>query len=188
MNKNNYEIEYKYLVDKIPFDKNLYYEKKYIEQIYFQTNDNINNQLMDLLNLDTLDNINTFRVRKIIKDSNISYIITLKSKGKLIREEYETEISEDLYLYLGKDSTNKVIKNRYVFNIDDYTFEFDEYLNINNDILTVEVEVDSLDINIKNKIEKIMNDKLDLKFNDVTNEKKYKNKYLVESFGIKKID
>lgn len=73
----NYEMEYKYLVDRLPLE--FEYKKRYIEQRYFITNDNKNKLLMTLTKLDSLDNINTFRVRKITEEK-MYYILTLKSK------------------------------------------------------------------------------------------------------------
>lgn len=186
-NSNNYEIEYKYLIYKLPDNIE---NKKYIEQIYFTSNDEKNELLKKLVNLDNIDNINTFRVRKII-DNNISYVLTLKSKGDLYRSEYECNLSENDYKYLSEEVESIIIKNRYVikksFNNDDYTFEFDEYLNLNTDLLTVEVEVDSLEPKYKQDIEYILSNVFKLEYKDITNEKKYKNKYLHETFGTKPI-
>jgi len=178
----NYEMEYKYLVDRLPLE--FEYKKRYIEQRYFITNDNKNKLLMSLTKLDSLDNINTFRVRKITEEK-MYYILTLKSKGDLSREEYEVEISESDYNYLSEEVESEIIKNRYIISVNDFVFEFDEYLNLKEDLLTAEVEVDTLDEKLKLDIELIMKDVLKVDFTDVTNEKKYKNKYLAETFGIK---
>ena len=194
-NKNplmNYEIEYKYLIKKLPFDKESQnIKKKYIEQIYFKTSDEKNEFIKKKVNLDSIENITTFRVRKIIENNLTYYILTLKTTGQLQREEYEAFLSEYEYRYLSEEIETVIIKNRYIedviYNDKTYTFEFDEYLNLNIDLLTCEVEVDSLDKRLKEDIEHILRDVYGLEYEDVTNEKKYKNKYLTETFGTKPI-
>lgn len=194
-NKNplmNYEIEYKYLIKKLPFDKESQnIKKKYIEQIYFKTSAEKNEFIKKKVNLDSIENITTFRVRKIIENNLTYYILTLKTTGQLQREEYETFLSEYEYRYLSEEIVTVIIKNRYIedviYNDKTYTFEFDEYLNLNIDLLTCEVEVDSLDKRLKEDIEHILRDVYGLDYEDVTNEKKYKNKYLTETFGTKPI-
>lgn len=194
-NKNplmNYEIEYKYLIKKLPFDKESQnIKKKYIEQIYFKTSAEKNEFIKKKVNLDSIENITTFRVRKIIENNLTYYILTLKTTGQLQREEYEAFLSEYEYRYLSEEIVTVIIKNRYIedviYNDKTYTFEFDEYLNLNIDLLTCEVEVDSLDKRLKEDIEHILKDVYGLDYEDVTNEKKYKNKYLTETFGTKPI-
>lgn len=194
-NKNplmNYEIEYKYLIKKLPFDKESQnIKKKYIEQIYFKTSAEKNEFIKKKVNLDSIENITTFRVRKIIENNLTYYILTLKTTGQLQREEYEAFLSEYEYRYLSEEIVTVIIKNRYIedviYNDKTYTFEFDEYLNLNIDLLTCEVEVDSLDKRLKEDIEHILRDVYGLDYEDVTNEKKYKNKYLTETFGTKPI-
>ena len=194
-NKNplmNYEIEYKYLIKKLPFDKETQnIKKKYIEQIYFKTSAEKNEFIKKKVNLDSIENITTFRVRKIIENNLTYYILTLKTTGQLQREEYEAFLSEYEYRYLSEEIVTVIIKNRYIedviYNDKTYTFEFDEYLNLNIDLLTCEVEVDSLDKRLKEDIEHILRDVYGLDYEDVTNEKKYKNKYLTETFGTKPI-
>lgn len=194
-NKNplmNYEIEYKYLIKKLPFDKESQnIKKKYIEQIYFKTSAEKNEFIKKKVNLDSIENITTFRVRKIIENNLTYYILTLKTTGQLQREEYEAFLSEYEYRYLSEEIVTVIIKNRYIedviYNDKTYTFEFDEYLNLNIDLLTCEVEVDSIDKRLKEDIEHILRDVYGLDYEDVTNEKKYKNKYLTETFGTKPI-
>ena len=194
-NKNplmNYEIEYKYLIKELPFDKESQnIKKKYIEQIYFKTSAEKNEFIKKKVNLDSIENITTFRVRKIIENNLTYYILTLKTTGQLQREEYEAFLSEYEYRYLSEEIVTVIIKNRYIedviYNDKTYTFEFDEYLNLNIDLLTCEVEVDSLDKRLKEDIEHILRDVYGLDYEDVTNEKKYKNKYLTETFGTKPI-
>lgn len=191
----NYEIEYKYLINKLPFDKeelNEDIKKKYIEQVYFKTNDDKNELIKKKVKLESINNISTFRVRKIKEKSEVYYVLTLKSKGELYREEYECYLNEEEYNYLSEEIESVIIKNRYVkcisYNNKEYAFEFDEYLNLNTDLLTCEVEVDSTDKTLKDDIEYILMNTLNIEFEDVTKEKKYKNKYLVENFGLKPIN
>lgn len=191
----NYEIEYKYLINKLPFNKeelNEDIKKKYIEQVYFKTNDDKNELIKKKVKLESINNISTFRVRKIKEKSEVYYVLTLKSKGELYREEYECYLNEEEYNYLSEEIESVIIKNRYVkcisYNNKEYTFEFDEYLNLNTDLLTCEVEVDSTDKTLKDNIEYILKNIINIEFEDVTKEKKYKNKYLVENFGLKPIN
>lgn len=188
----NYEIEYKYLIKKLPFDiENQNIKKKYIEQIYFKTSDEKNEFLKKKVNLQSIENITTFRVRKIIENNLTYYILTLKTTGELQREEYEAFLSEYEYSYLSKEVISVIVKNRYIedilYNDKTYTFEFDEYLNLNTDLFTCEVEVDSLDKSLKEDIEYILGNVYGLDYEDVTKDKKYKNKYLTETFGTKPI-
>ena len=151
-NKNplmNYEIEYKYLIKKLPFDKESQnIKKKYIEQIYFKTSDEKNEFIKKKVNLDSIENITTFRVRKIIENNLTYYILTLKTTGQLQREEYEAFLSEYEYRYLSEEIVTVIIKNRYIedviYNDKTYTFEFDEYLNLNIDLLKYFYEVAKL--------------------------------------------
>ena len=175
----NKEAEYKYMIFTLP---NLDDSKKYyIKQSYFEKNEEtlkiIKDVFQDKLNDELLKSINTFRIREITTDS-IKYVLTLKTKGINTRMEYEEEVSSNIGKYLINHSYKTIIKNRYVVNTHNYKFEFDEYLNLCSPLLTVEVETD---INKKNQenIERILKNYFKLDFVDITNEKKYKNKYLL---------
>ena len=145
------EIELKYLVSKIPENFN---KKIYIDQKYF--NPKGKEAYLKSLFLDiNLNTINTFRLRTITIDNQISYILTLKSKGiNYSRDEYEKEIDEKTYNLLNKDIESEIIKNRYIKLIDNYKFEFDEYLNLKIKLITLEVELET-ETNIEEDISKI---------------------------------
>ena len=177
---NNIETELKYRVNNIPSK----YDKKIgIAQTYF--NGLKRKDLLDKIfpNID-IDTINTFRT--IIKyDNKSNYIVTLKTKSEdnYSRLEYEKEISKEEYDLLNNDNIYSIIiKNRYIINYDKYKFEFDEYLNLKTNLITVEVELDSSDLNIINeekiKIESILKDHFNLEYLDVTKDYRYKNSNL----------
>ena len=175
----NKETEYKYMIYVLP---NLNDSKKYkIKQSYFEKNEKtiniITNIFKNQISEETLNSINTFRIREIETDKT-RYVLTLKTKGLNTRMEYEEEVSPEIGEYLKKISYKTIIKNRYVIFYETYKFEFDEYLNLCEPLLTVEVETE---INKDNKenIERILKKHFKLEFKDITNEKKYKNKYLI---------
>lgn len=175
----NIESEYKYKINKIP---NINFEKIYeITQSYFESNELTNKILKDIfskeINDEVFKEINTFRIRKVIINKKTLYILTLKTKGLCKRLEFEKEIPFNIYKKLLVYTNKTIIKNRYVKDIDGYTFEFDEYLNIIMDLITVEIETDINDTNTK-KIENILND-LNIDYENITTEQKYKNKYLI---------
>lgn len=172
------ETEVKYLINKLPSDLP---KPLYIEQRYFTPVKTLE-KILQLFNLESLDNIPTRRVRLIKKDE-IKYVITLKTKGMYSREEYEKEINEELYNEILKEEIlSCVIKNRYKVNKSIYTFEFDEYLNLNTTLYTCEVEDNNFDIH-KVEIEDLLNNYFKLEFVDVTLNPKYKNSNLIKYFG-----
>ena len=172
------ETEVKYLINKLPdnLPAPLYIEQRYFEPIKTY------NQILDLFNLESLNGISTKRVR-LIKTCKISYVITLKTKGLYSREEYEKEISEELYNQILKEEMKScVIKNRYKINYLQYTFEFDEYLNLKTKLYTCEVEDNEFDKH-KEEIENSLKEYFKLEFLDVTLNPKYKNSNLIKYFG-----
>ena len=112
------EIERKFLVKYIPeyLEK---YPKKEIEQSYISTDP-------------------TIRLRK----SNTSFILTVKGKGTIAREEFELELSEKQYLSLIKKiETPILVKTRYLIPLESgYTAELDIYKGELEGLTTVEVE------------------------------------------------
>lgn len=178
---NNKEIELKYLVDRLPdtYDKLIY-----IEQIYFIKNgkeDMINRLFLGL----DLNKISTYRVRKLIDDNNKSFILTLKSKAEsYTRDEYETLIDEESYNILKEKEESKIIKNRYIKTINNYKFEFDEYLNLKEKLYTLEVELESEENidSITHDIEHILSSN-GYTFKNVTFNNRYKNNNLIKYFG-----
>jgi len=180
---NNQEIEFKYKVNKIP---EIYLSKKEITQVYFdglKKCDILNNIFPN----NDLSIINTYRVRKINENDNVSYIITLKSKAiGLKRIELEKEITLDLFnILIENNELSTIIKNRYILKENKYTFEFDEYLNLKEKLFTCEVELESennLDKE-KEKIEDIFINVFKIEYLDVTYDNRYKNSNLVKYFS-----
>lgn len=172
------ETEVKYLINKLP--SNLP-SPMYIEQRYFEPVNTLNT-ILELFNLESLDNIPTRRVR-LIKTDKVSYVITLKTKGIYSREEYEKEISEELYnLILNEKILSCVIKNRYKVTNSGYVFEFDEYLNLKTKLYTCEVEDEECEKH-QDEIENILENYFKIEYVDVTLDHKYKNSNLIKYFG-----
>ena len=116
------EIEKKYLVKLCP-DLSLY-PCKHIVQAY-------------------ISNEPVIRIRKMEQD----YFLTVKSKGNIMREEFEIPISADAYEKLYLKIENQPIKKvRYFIPLSDgLTAELDIYEDSLSDLMTVEVEFDSLE-------------------------------------------
>ncbi|MBP5342417.1 CYTH domain-containing protein [bacterium] len=178
----NYEIELKYKVNKLPlkFDRCLE-----IVQTYFKPKNNLDILIESFDNLD-INTINTFRLRKIIENNNIKYYLTLKTKSVGIkRKEYEKEISIDTYNTLIQENIDsKVIKNRYIKYENNYIFEYDEYLNLKINLITLEVELEK-ENNLqedKTKIEAILKEN-NIEYIDVTLDHRYKNTNIIKYFG-----
>lgn len=175
------EIELKYLVSKIPDNFN---EKIYIDQKYFNPKGK-EEYLKSLFKDIDLNTINTFRLRTITKNNKTTYILTLKSKGiNYSRDEYEIEIDKKTYNLLNKDIESEIIKNRYIKIVDNYKFEFDEYLNLKIKPITLEVELET-ETNIEEDISKIETilTSLNISFENVTFDNRYKNSNLMKYFG-----
>jgi len=117
------EIEKKYLTEKIPFDINEY-PKKELSQCYISVSP-------------------TIRLRK----EDDTYILTVKSKGKIAREEFELEITEDEYNRLKlKSETPEVVKTRFFVPLENaLTAEVDIYHGNLKGLVTTEVEFPSLE-------------------------------------------
>ena len=117
------EIEKKYLTESIPFSLESF-PKKELSQCYISTSP-------------------TIRLRK----DDDTYILTVKSKGKIAREEFELEITEEEYNRLKlKSETPEVIKTRYLVPIDSgLTAEIDIYYGKLEGLITTEVEFPSLE-------------------------------------------
>lgn len=143
------EIERKFLVKAVP--ENLEsFDRKEIEQIYISVDP-------------------TIRLRK----NENSFILTVKGKGSIAREEFELEITEDQYFsLLKKAETPLVSKTRYIIPLDGgLKAELDIYHKSLNGLLTVEVEFESIE--------------QALSFNppewfstDISKDKRYKNTFL----------
>ena len=132
-----------------------------------------------------LNKISTYRVRKLNDDNNKSFILTLKSKAEsYTRDEYETLIDEESYNILKEKEESKIIKNRYIKTINNYKFEFDEYLNLKEKLYTLEVELESEENidSITHDIEHILSSN-GYTFKNVTFDNRYKNNNLIKYFG-----
>ena len=181
--KNNIETEFKFLIDRIPkikFDRKLE-----ITQIYFN-GFKCKTLLIDLFKLseDEFNMIHTFRARIIKENQNVDYIITLKTKGITSRKELELNVSKDIYdLLINNNIVSIIIKNRYILK-DQYNYEFDEYLNLQNKLFTCEVEVtlDEMNDNIKTYLMNNLQKKYLLSVSDITMDNRYKNSNLHKYF------
>ena len=180
---NNQEIELKYLINCIP---DICKDYIYIDQYYFKLNSENEKVLKSLFPDVSLDEISTFRIRDIISESGRYYVVTLKTKGTISRNEYEVKTkNKNIFdLLTASDVTSRIIKNRYIYKYDNYTYEFDEYLNLNSKLYTVEVEFDSID-DLNNKkplIEKALKEFFKVNYSDVTFDNRYKNSNLHKYF------
>lgn len=112
------EIERKFLVKRVPGNLESF-RKKSIEQGYISTSP-------------------TIRIRQ----SDSDYILTVKSSGQLIREEFEIAITKEEYLsLLKKVETMLVKKDRYLIPLNNgLTAELDIYYDFLEELKTVEVE------------------------------------------------
>ena len=117
------EIERKYLISRLPEDLNSYPCRR-IEQGY----------------------LNTEPVIRIRKDDD-RYELTYKSKGLMVREEYNLPLSEDAYLHLRTKIDGKLIrKKRYLIPLDDaLTIELDVFEGDLSPLVLAEIEFPDID-------------------------------------------
>ena len=116
------EIERKFLTKHIPFDITVYPYKQ-ISQAYISFSP-------------------TIRIRQ----SDDKYILTVKGKGHLAREEFELLLTKEDYdsLFLKTEGT-PVVKKRYLVPVEEYTAEVDIYEGELEGLMTTEVEFPSLE-------------------------------------------
>ena len=144
------EIERKFLVNRLPDNLDTY-KSKQIEQSYI-----------------SIDPV--IRIRK----SNQEYYLTVKSKGHLAREEFESSLTKEQYknLLLKVDEGELISKIRYIIPIqNNLTAELDVYKGLLEGLITVEVE-----FNTEAEAEKFLSPKWFGR--EVTYEKSYKNSEL----------
>ena len=112
------EIERKYLIDQIPFDLSEYPSHK-IEQGYLCTEPVV-------------------RIRRDGED----YYLTYKSKGLMVREEYNLPLTRDAYEHLKPKADGRIItKERFLIPLDDtLTIELDRFEGDLAPLLLAEVE------------------------------------------------
>lgn len=113
----NYEIERKYLIPTLP--KNLEsYPYHEIEQGYLCTEPVV-------------------RIRR----QDEEYWLTYKSKGLMIREEYNLPLTREAYLHLrGKIDGHLISKRRYLIPCKPYTIELDLFSSPQKGLILAEVE------------------------------------------------
>ena len=116
----SYEIERKYLVKQVP--ENLAsYPFHEIEQGYLCTEPVV-------------------RIRR----QDEEYYLTYKSKGLMIREDYNLPLTEDAYFHLREKIDGRLIsKRRYLIPLDPYTIELDVFHSPKDDLILAEVEFPS---------------------------------------------
>ena len=116
------EIERKFLFKSIPFNLEDYPFMK-IQQAYVSTKPVI-------------------RVRKKETSENKKYILTLKSSGLMMREEYEMNLTEEEYTsLLSKTEGNIITKTRYVIPLEDsLSLELDVFEDDFDGLILGEVE------------------------------------------------
>ena len=116
----SYEIERKYLVKQVP--ENLAsYPFHEIEQGYLCMEPVV-------------------RIRR----QDEEYYLTYKSKGLMIREEYNLPLTKDAYFHLREKIDGRLIsKRRYLIPLDPYTIELDVFHSPKDDLILAEVEFPS---------------------------------------------
>ena len=115
------EIERKYLIDKLP--ENLTdYPCRHLEQGYLNTEPVV-------------------RIRK----SDEKYELTYKSKGLMVREEYNLPLTEEAYFHLREKVDGLLItKTRYLIPLHDHlTIELDVFENELSPLILAEVEFEN---------------------------------------------
>lgn len=122
------EIERKYLISEIPFDLSEY-KCRHIEQGYLCTEPVVR-----------------------IRQDNDKYELTYKSKGLMIREEYNMPLTKEAYDHLKTKVDGRVIsKNRYMIPLNhDLMIELDIFENIfqensSKPLILAEVEFPDVD-------------------------------------------
>ncbi len=117
------EIERKFLTKQIPFDITIYPYKQ-ITQAYISFSP-------------------TIRIRQ----SDASYILTVKGKGHLVREEFELSLTKEEYDRLAqKTEGTPICKKRYLVPIEGgLTAEVDIYEGELTGLMTTEVEFSSFE-------------------------------------------
>jgi adenylate cyclase len=114
------EIERKYIIDKKNLPVNLEdYPSRHIEQGYLCT-------------------APVVRIRR----DNDAYYLTYKSKGLMVREEYNLPLSAEAYHHLKPKTDGKlIIKTRYMIPLDqDLTIELDIFQGEHESLILAEIE------------------------------------------------
>ena len=146
----NTEIERKFIVNELPGD--LIIERSAeIKQGYICWND-----------------LREVRCRQIDEE----YFLTIKSKGNLVREEFEIKISEEQFSKIWNTTMGfQIFKQRMYVRLNEYKIEIDIFRKNLEGLILAEVEFTSI-----SESEKFIHP--EWFFREVTNEEKYKNKSL----------
>ena len=111
------EIERKYLLRQLPENLDTYPHRR-IEQGY----------------------LNTSPVVRVRMDGD-DYILTYKSKGLMVREEYNLPLTKEAYIHLALKADGRLItKVRYEIPLDPYTIELDVFEGHMAPLVMAEVE------------------------------------------------
>lgn len=120
----------------------------------------------------TISKLNEVRYRK----TGDEYLLTNKVGEGLARDEFEVVISKTEFKKAKKKRLSSIIeKSRYSFEIDGLNYFLDVYTGNLAPIVTLEVEFSTIQEAMSFKLEDIFGD---LHYKDVTEEPRYKNKYL----------
>ncbi len=116
----SYEIERKFLIRTLPFSLEDYPHSE-IEQAYLNTEPVI-------------------RIRR----QDDEYYLTYKSKGMMVREEYNLPLTAEAYAHLKTKIDGQLIsKRRYRIPLDNHTVELDVFYTPRNGLMLAEVEFSS---------------------------------------------
>lgn len=79
-----------------------------------------------------------------IRRQDDEYYLTYKSKGLMVREEYNLPLTEEAYLHLCEKTDGRLIsKRRYLIPFEKYTIELDLFSSPKKGLLLAEVEFSS---------------------------------------------
>ncbi len=80
-----------------------------------------------------------------VRQFDDKYYLTIKKGDGLVREEYEKEITEEIYnnILNSSDETKTIRKIRYLLDIDGFTYEIDEFQDTLCGLVLLEVEFES---------------------------------------------
>ncbi len=115
-----------------------------------------------------------------VRQFNDKYYITIKKGDGLVREEYEKEITEEIYnnILNSSDETKTIRKIRYLLDIDGFTYEIDEFQDALCGLVLLEVEFesekDSLDFKMDETIKQVV-------VKEVTEDRRFDNSSIAAS-------
>jgi len=115
-----------------------------------------------------------------IRKCDDKHYITIKKGEGLIREEYEKEITREIYdnILNSSDETQTIRKIRYLLSIDGFTYEIDEFEDALCGLVLLEVEFkdkrESLDFKIDETIKRVV-------VKEVTEDRRFDNSSMAAS-------